>query len=137
MYNIPVELVVDTSAVIAVIANEPEREAILDLTAGVDVYAPASMHWEIGNAFVAMMRRRRMDLGQAKLALRRYEQMPIRSVDIDVTQAIELAHRFNIYAYDGYVVACALNLRLPLITLDKRMIDVAPQAGAQIVRVDN
>lgn len=131
------ELVVDTSAVIAVLANEPEREAILAITAGADVYAPASMHWEIGNAFVAMMRRRRMDLGQARLALRRYEQMPIRSVDIDVTQSIELAHQFSIYAYDAYVVACALNLRLPLITLDNRMIEVAPLAGVQIMGVDN
>ena len=78
-----------------------------------------------------------MDLGQARLALRRYEQMPIRSVDIDVTQSIELAHQFSIYAYDAYVVACALNLRLPLITLDNRMIEVAPLAGVQIMGVDN
>jgi predicted nucleic acid-binding protein len=131
------EVVVDTSAVIAVIANEPEREPILDLTAGADVFAPESMQWEIGNAFVAMLRRRRMDLAQARLALRRYEQMPFRFMDIDLTQAIELAHQFNIYAYDAYVVACALNLRLPLITLDNRMIEVAPLAGVQIVEIDN
>jgi len=34
------------------------------------------------------------------------------------TQAVELSGRLNIYAYDAYVLACAINQRAPLLTLD-------------------
>ena len=51
------ELVADTSAIIAVIANGSERAAILERTVGAELIAPASVHWELGNAFSAMFRR--------------------------------------------------------------------------------
>jgi predicted nucleic acid-binding protein len=31
---------------------------------------------------------------------------------------VELSGRLNIYAYDAYVLACAINQRAPLLTLD-------------------
>jgi len=48
------ELVVDTSAIIAVLVREPLRAALIDVTAGADLLAPPSVHWEVGNAFSAM-----------------------------------------------------------------------------------
>ena len=130
------DLVIDTSAVIAVIANEPERPAILELTAGATAIAPASMHWEVGNAFSAMLRRHCLDLAQAKQALRSYEQMPFRFIDVDLIQSIELADQLGIYAYDAYVVACALNLRLPLLTLDVRLAAAAHMVGVSVFEVE-
>ena len=53
------DLVVDTSAIIAVIADEPEKPAILAHTIDSDVIAPASVRWEIGNALSGMFKRRR------------------------------------------------------------------------------
>jgi hypothetical protein len=54
------DIVVDTSALIAVIANEPEKPTLVELTSGADLIAPGSVHFEIGNAFSAMLRRRRI-----------------------------------------------------------------------------
>jgi len=31
---------------------------------------------------------------------------------------VELSARLNVYAYDAYVLACAINQRAPLLTLD-------------------
>ena len=59
------EIVVDTSAIIAVIVGEPQRQTLIELTAGADLIAPPSVHWEIGNALSAMLRRGRVSLGSA------------------------------------------------------------------------
>jgi len=85
------KVVVDTSAVIAVIANESERAAIVEHTIGASLLAPASMHWEVGNAFSAMLRRRRITLAQAALAVESYQQMLFRFIDVDLCQALRLS----------------------------------------------
>lgn len=135
MYNSVMDLVIDTSAIIAVIANEPERQAIIAQAADSALIAPASVHWEVGNAFSAMFRRRRITLEQARLAIRSYEQIRIRFMDIDLTQSLELSEQLDIYAYDAYVLASAFNLRLPLLTLDRRLATVAPLIGVRTLEV--
>ena len=131
-----VDIVIDTSAVIAVIANERERQAIIDRTDGVNLAAPASLHWEVGNAFSAMFRRRRITLAQAKQAIGSYERMMFRFVDVDLSRSLELSDRLGLYAYDSYVLACALNLRLPLLTLDERLAAAAPLTGVRVLEID-
>ena len=129
------ELVVDTSAIISVIANGSERAAILEHTAGAVLTAPASVHWEVGNAFSAMFRRGRITLAQAKRALRSYERMAFRFIDIELAQSLDLSQRLNLYAYDAYVLACALNSRSPLLTLDRRLSTAASSVGVRILEI--
>ena len=126
------DLVIDTSAIIAVIANEPEREAIIKHTAGANLIAPASVHWEVGNAFSGMFKRHRISLSKAQQALRSYERMHFRFLDVDLGQSVWIAHDLGLYAYDAYVLACAVNVHSPLLTLDS---ELAANAGAVGVRV--
>jgi predicted nucleic acid-binding protein len=130
------ELVIDTSAVIAVIAGEPERSAIVERTAGATLAAPASLHWEVGNAFSAMFRRRRITLERAKQAITSYENIVLRFIDVDLGQSLELSDRLGLYAYDAYVLTCALTLRSPLITLDTKLAAAAPLAGVRVLELD-
>lgn len=130
------ELVVDTSAVIAVIAGEPEREAIIGRTKGATLAAPASLHWEVGNAFSAMFRRRRITLERAQEAIRSYEKIVFRFMDVDLGQSLELSDRLGLYAYDAYVLACALTLRSPLITLDTKLAAAAPLVGVRVLELE-
>jgi predicted nucleic acid-binding protein len=44
-----------------------------------------------------------------------------------------MAIRFNIYAYDAYYLQCCIENRLPLISLDNRMCDVARSLGIKVV----
>ena len=129
------DIVIDTSAVIAVIANEPEKPAIVEHTLGANLIAPASVHWEVGNAFSAMFKRRRISLSQAKEAIKSYERIVFRFIDIDLGQSLDLASRLNMYGYDAYVLACALNLRSPLLTLDKKLAAAAPMVGVKVLEV--
>ncbi|MYA49492.1 MAG: type II toxin-antitoxin system VapC family toxin [Chloroflexi bacterium] len=129
------DLVIDTSAIIAVIAYEPEREAIIEHTVRANLMAPASVHWEVGNAFSGMFKRHRISLSQAEQAIRSYERMQFRFLDVDLGQSVRLAHELGLYAYDAYVLACALNVRSPLLTLDSELATNADAAGVRILEV--
>lgn len=129
------DIVVDTSVIVAVIANAKEKAALIKLTAGADLVAPGSVHWEIGNAFSAMLTRKRISALQARKALAAYERIPIRYVDVDLAQALELSNEFRIYAYDAYSIACALNQNSPLLALDRNLITVATRAGVKTLEV--
>ena len=135
MYNSSMDIVIDTSAVIAVIANEPEKPSIVEHTLGANLIAPASVHWEVGNAFSAMFKRRRISLSQAKEAIKSYERIVFRFIDVDLGQSLELSDRLNMYGYDAYVLACALNMRSPLLTLDKKLAAAAPVVGVKVLEV--
>lgn len=127
--------VIDTSAVIAVIADEPEREALIKCTRGTSLIAPPSVHWEIGNALSAMFRRRRISLAQALKAISAYQQIPIRFVDIELDESLKIADDLDIYAYDAYLIQAALKYRSPLLTLDVDLIEGAIQMKARVVEV--
>ncbi len=129
------ELIVDTSVIIAVIANEPEKPALIAATQGFDLVAPLSLHWEIGNAFSAMMKRNRITLQEAEAAIEIYRQIPLHFVDVSLKQSLELSHRLKIYAYDAYLIACALTQSCALLTLDGGLSYAAKAAGVTVVEV--
>lgn len=126
------DLVVDTSAIIAVIANEPEKPSLISQTQGYDLVAPSSLYWEIGNAFSAMIKRGRITLEQARAAIEIYKQIPLDMVDVDLEQALEIVDKHKVYAYDGYMIACALNRGCPLLTLDGGLAYAAKAAGLEV-----
>ncbi|MDQ3755389.1 MAG: type II toxin-antitoxin system VapC family toxin [Acidobacteriota bacterium] len=92
------DLVVDTSTVIAVIANEPEKPLLIAKTQGYELFAPRSLYWEIGNALSAMIKRGRITLEQATAAIEIYEQNPLALVDVDLKQALEIVDQHKVYA---------------------------------------
>jgi len=130
------QLVVDTSAIVAVITNEAHKDQIIHLSKGADLLAPFSLHWEVGNAFSAMLKRHRLALEEAQRALRAYSEIPIRFSDIELDVALELAARLNIYAYDAYIIACAIKHRCPLLTLDASMVNAAAEVGVTVKEVE-
>lgn len=129
------DIVVDTSVLVAVITNEPERWVLIQMTREADLIAPQSVHWEVGNAFSAMLRRRRVSLDQVLAALNSYAQIPIRFVDVELSASLELAAQWCLYAYDAYLLHCALQYRAPLLTLDRGLVDCARQMHIQVLEV--
>jgi predicted nucleic acid-binding protein len=127
------KLIIDTSSIIAVIANEAQKSSLVSLASGADLIAPSSIHWEVGNAFSAMLRRGRITLEQAQAALRAYENIPIQFYEVDLKSAIILCHAYNLYAYDAYVLECAKKLRAPLLTLDTSLAAIARKAGVTVL----
>ncbi len=102
-------IVIDTSSLIAVIANEPEKEMLVELVVGCSLIAPKSVYWEIGNAFSAMLKRDRVTLQQVEQALVAFHTIPVRYLDVDLREAIVIADQYKIYAYDAYFLQCAIS----------------------------
>ena len=128
-------IIVDTSIIIAVIINEENKKRIIELTKGSNLFAPASLHWEIGNAFSAMFKRDKLTIKQAKIALRYYNEIPIRFADMDLENVLDIANKYKIYAYDAYFIATAKELNAPLFSLDKNLLQIARKEGLKVIKV--
>ena len=129
------EITLDTSALIAVITNEPSKGKIIEISNRSTIFCPLSVHWEIGNAFSAMLKRGRINLTQAQTCIEAYEEIPIKFVDVSLMQTLELINHLKIYAYDAYLVKCAQQLGTPLLTLDKGLISAARSVGVTTLEV--
>lgn len=128
-------ITIDTSALIAVIGNEASKQSIVDLTANCSLYAPASVHWEIGNAFSSMFKSQRLDIRLAQQALTVYRGIPIKFVDVPLEATLEISKSQNIYAYDAYLIQCAQQTSTSLLTLDNGLRSVAQQVGVHVLEV--
>jgi len=128
-------IVIDTSAVIAVLTNEPDRSRILAATQGAKLLAPRSLHWEIGNAFSAMFKQRRITREQAQEALRLYQRIPLQFIDVALPRAVDLAAQLKIYAYDAYILVCAQQSGEPLLSIDAGLLRVAQELGLSVIEI--
>jgi predicted nucleic acid-binding protein len=128
-------ITIDTSALIAVIGNEASKQSIVDLTANCSLYAPASVHWEIGNAFSSMFKSQNLDIERAQQALTVYSGIPIKFVDVPLEATLEISKAQNIYAYDAYLIQCAQQTSTSLLTLDNGLKSVAQQVGVPVLEV--
>ena len=128
-------LVVDTSVILAVLTSEPERASIVKLTQDANLIAPASVHWEIGSALSAMIKRKRLTLSEVQSAILSYGKIPIRFIEISLKDSLAIASKHNLYAYDAYVIACAQSERCKLISLDIALLHAATESGVAIVEV--
>ena len=128
-------VVVDASAIIAVIVNEPSKSNIIEATQDANLIAPASIHWEIANAFSVMFKRERVSLDEALDAIDIYKQIPIRFIEVELEESLRIAHQLNIYSYDAYLLRCAQKHKAPLISLDKTLLKLAKELKLQVIKV--
>ena len=127
------DIIVDTSVVIAVIVEEAAKPEILRLTAGHSLAAPFSLRYEIGNSLSKMIKMRRIDAETAKVAFSCYESIPIRHVPVNMPAALQMAAKHNLYAYDAYMLETASRLGAPLFTLDIPLSKTAGKAGLEVL----
>ena len=127
------KIVVDASAIIAVVLGEESRDRMIEATKGADLIAPRSLHWEIGNAFSAMFKRDRLSVEAAIEATKRYKEIPIQFVEVDLPEAIRSSEALGLYAYDAYMLVAARRHRAPLLTLDGGLQEAARQADIDTV----
>jgi predicted nucleic acid-binding protein len=129
------DIVIDTSALLAVIVAEPERDKIVKLTSGHTLVGPGSIPWEIGNAFSAMLKQKRLGLVEAQQGLKIFNSIPLRLVRVDLNNAISIAYETKTYAYDAYFLDCAVRHAVPLLTLDRALERAALKLGVKLMEV--
>ena len=129
------DIVIDTSALIAVIVDEPERNKVIELTTGNTLIGPGSIPWEIGNAFSAMFKQSRLNLEEAQKGLKIFESIPIQYIKPDFVNAMTISKQNYIYAYDAYFLDCAIRYKAPILTLDRKLEKVAKNLKVEFVEV--
>jgi predicted nucleic acid-binding protein len=129
------DIVIDTSTLLAVIIAEPERDKIIKLTSGHTLIGPGSISWEIGNAFSAMLKQHRLGLVEAQQGLKIFNAIPLRFVRVDLNNAISIAYETKTYAYDAYFLDCAVRHAAPLLTLDRALKRAALKLGVKLMEV--
>jgi predicted nucleic acid-binding protein len=131
----PANIVMDTSAILAVLLAEPEKQAVVEATMGTLVCAPATLRWEVGNAATAGVKRRRLTPERARQLITDFEQVTIRELAVDLRRAVDLGLELGIYAYDAYILEAARSSGFALLALDGPLRRNAKRLGLSLVEL--
>jgi predicted nucleic acid-binding protein len=129
------DLVIDASAILAVLLNEPERGAIIAATKGSKLLAPESIPLEIGNAISSLLKLRAIGVAEGIAVYHGFVGIPIRFVQVDLPRAIAIAAEAGLYAYDAYLLSTAETYKAPLLTLDRRLAAAAHARALALMEV--
>jgi predicted nucleic acid-binding protein len=127
------EIVSDASTFLAVILDEASREWVIERTSGCAVVSPEVLPYEIANALVTVMKKGRLTDKEAIRAFDVSQRIPVKLVPLRIHDAMRIAVKFGIYAYDAFYLQCCLETKMPLISLDKRMCEVARSLAIKVV----
>jgi hypothetical protein len=82
-----------------------------------------------------MFKRKAIELDDALRIIDAYAGIPIRLLDPTLRQAADLSRQLNICAYDAYVIACAINQRAPILSLDSVLKERANSLELETIEV--
>jgi len=121
-------VVVDCSALAAILWAEPAAADAQAQLAGRSLHAPALLGSELAN--VARNKcRSGVPADVARAGLEAFAEQRIVLHDADATLLFDLAQRHALTAYDAAYLALALKLRAPLITFDQKLAHAARALG--------
>ena len=130
------KITIDTSALLAVLLDEPEKSRLIDLTTGATLIAPNSIAMEIGNALSNLLKRDKVSLKQAQSVFHAFADIPLQLAEISIEHSLEISHFAKIYAYDAYMIVCALEHRCPLLSLDRGLLEAAKKCKCKTIEVN-
>ncbi|GHV75037.1 twitching motility protein PilT [Spirochaetia bacterium] len=134
VYNKIMEILLDASAIMAVIADEPESEIVINCTKDAIIVSPNMVSFEIVNGLTKMMKKRVIDTKEKMITLiKNFERIPIKTVEADLKKSAEIAWDYKIYAYDAFYLEVAKRLNLPLLTFDGGMRRIGKEIGITVL----
>jgi predicted nucleic acid-binding protein len=119
------KVLIDASALLPILIHEPEKEYIVNATRNCELLAPFMLPYEIGNALSRLKKRQILDEKQIIAASNDFQKIPLRLLEVDIENALKIASKYTIYAYDAYYLETACRLKIPLLTLDEPMKKIA------------
>jgi predicted nucleic acid-binding protein len=134
LYNSVMEIVADASAFLAVVLDESDRDWVIEKTLGERIVSPEILPYEIGNALSAIRKRNRLNAAEALRAYDISQKIAVKLVPVKIHEALKIAVRFNIYAFDAYYLQCCIENKLPLISLDENMRKTAEKLKIKVVK---
>jgi predicted nucleic acid-binding protein len=133
LYNLSVDIVPDASAFLAVVLDEAGREWVIERTSDCGLVSPEILPYEIANALIAVQRKGRLTDREALKAFDISQRIPVKLVSVKIRDALRMAVKHGIHAYDAFYLQCCIETKLPLISLDNRMCEVAGSLSIKVV----
>ncbi len=132
-------MVIDTSAIIASVMRGPERDALAEAASGHVLIAPGYVRWEVCQALSVMIRQKGIDVVEARRGMDILDNIPLRYVDVDMDmdQVISIASRMKGVAADAFLLETAIRYNAPLLTLDRSLGRAAESLGIEVVRLED
>ena len=72
----------------------------------------------------------------AQRGLEILDSIPLQYVNVDMANVLSIAAQVNAYAYDAYLLDCALRHAAPLLTLDRTLRRAANALGINLVNLE-
>lgn len=130
-------MVIDTSAIIASVMRGPERDALAEAASGHVLIAPGCVRWEVCQALSVMIRQKGIDVVEARRGMDILDNIPLRYVDVDMDQVLSIASRMKGVAADAFLLETAIRYNAPLLTLDRSLGRAAESLGIEVVRLED
>ena len=130
-------MVIDTSAIIASVMRGPERDVLAEAASGHVLIAPGFVRWEVCQAFSVMIRQKGIDVVEARRGMEILDNIPLRYVDVDMAQVLSIASRIQGVAADAFLLETAIRYNAPLLTLDRSLGRIAESLGIYVVRLED
>ncbi len=127
------QIVIDASVVVAVTLGTAARATLIEAAKGLELLAAGALPWQVGSALLVLVGRGRVSVAEARQAADAFHQIPVRLVEVDLGEALGLAARLGISAYDAYTIACARRAHGPVLTLDAELAKAAQAEGISVV----
>lgn len=118
-------IVVDASALAAIIYEEAERDAVRRKLGSSQLAAPAILHFEMAQIGLTKARRSPEHARLLAAAYLRCLSLPLVIRAVDHAQTYSLAEQHGLTSYDASYLQLAIELAAPLITLDRQLAAVA------------
>jgi predicted nucleic acid-binding protein len=118
-------LVVDASALGALVFGEPKAEEIAEVLSHGPIMAPALLWFELTSICLRKISIYPKQKEQILTAFLSSRKLAIEVVEVDHFKVIELARETGLTSYDASYLWLALHLKGKLITLDKKLLKVA------------
>lgn len=119
-YQVRPPVVVDSSAICAVLFDEAERDEAMSRISGKSLYAPYLLDHEVISVTLKK-RRQNWPADSLALALSEYDDYEIELRETDLPAQYALAARYGLSAYDAAYLWLAAELKAPLATFDEKL----------------
>jgi predicted nucleic acid-binding protein len=113
--------VVDASALCALLFGEPDGPAVAERLRNGRLIAPALLPFEVASVCLKKMRRHPARRDALMIAFGMLDRMEIDVVEVDHGEALVLAERSGLTAYDASYLWLARRMSIDLVTLDSQL----------------
>jgi predicted nucleic acid-binding protein len=130
--------VIDASVLVEIFVSGPEHEACLSVLehaaeSNIELYAPDAIYYEVAGALRRYeIRENYVGMGEDISNLSDLDLITTATREL-LLPAVEIARRYVIGIYDSFYLALSNRLSVPLITVDKRLVNAVENKPFEVI----